>query len=145
MRGLGLPVAFLLFAQGYLPDQPAKNDYAKVVADSTKILETNPKDFAARFNRALAYESLRDYDKAIADYSEIIQGDTDFSRTTDGKESSVARTYHYRGRAYQWYKHDHAKAVADFTEALRLDPRIEMVHYRRGKAYNALKGYAKAE
>jgi tetratricopeptide (TPR) repeat protein len=111
----------------------------------TKVLETDPKDFSARFNRALAYESMREYDKAIADYCTVIEGDTDFSRNGDGKEKSLARTHHYRGRAYQWYKQENAKAVADYTEALRLDPQIEMLHYRRGQAYNALKEYAKAK
>ncbi len=127
----------------YFEGQP-KPEYAKAVSDLTKVLEVDPKDFAARFNRALAYEYLGEYDKAIADYTRAIEGDTDFSRIVDGKNDSLAMTHHYRGRAYQWYKRDNAKAVADFTEALRLDPKIEMVHYRRGQAYNALKEYAKA-
>jgi tetratricopeptide (TPR) repeat protein len=121
-----------------------KRDYGKAVADLTKILEIDPKDFSARFNRALAYESLSEYDKAIADYTKVIEGDTDFSRNGNGKHKCLAQTHHYRGRAYQWYKRDHPKAVADYTKALRLDPEIEMVHYRRGQAYNALKEYAKA-
>jgi tetratricopeptide (TPR) repeat protein len=110
----------------------------------TKFLQIAPKDLRARFNRALAYESLREYDKAIADYTKVIEGKTDFSRNGDGKDKCLARTHHYRGRAYQWYKQENAKAVADYTEALRLDPEIEMVHYRRGQAYKALKEYAKA-
>lgn len=122
-----------------------KRDYAKAVADLTKILELEPKRFSARFNRGLYYESLREYDKAIADYSKLIDGDTDFSRIADGKEKSLARTHHYRGRVYQWYKNDYAHAVADYTEALRLDPQIEMVHYRRGQTFHALKEFANAQ
>ncbi len=121
-----------------------KREYAKAVADLSKILEIDPRDFSARFNRALAYESLREYDKAIADYTKVMEGDTDFSRNGDGKGKCLARAHHYRGRAYQWYKQDSDRAVADYTEALRLDSEIEMVHYRRGQAYNALKEYAKA-
>jgi beta-lactamase regulating signal transducer with metallopeptidase domain/tetratricopeptide (TPR) repeat protein len=121
-----------------------KGDYAKGVADLSKILELEPKYFSARFNRALAYESLKEYDKAIADYSRVFEADTDFSRVSGSSDGYLAMTYHYRGRAYQWYKHDYAKAVADFTEALRLDPTIEMVHYRRGNAYHELKEYEKA-
>jgi beta-lactamase regulating signal transducer with metallopeptidase domain/tetratricopeptide (TPR) repeat protein len=127
----------------YHPDF-AKRDYAKGVADLSKMLELEPKRFSARFNRALAYESLREYDKAIADYSRVFDEDTDFSRAGGRSDEYLAMTYHYRGRAYQWYKHDDAKALADFTEALRLDPKIEMVHYRRGNAYHGLKEYAKA-
>ncbi len=103
-----------------------------------------PKTISARFNRALDYEYLREYDKTIADYTKVIEGDTDFSRNVESKDECLAMTHHYRGRAYQWYKKDNAKAVADFTAALRLDPKIEMVHYRRGRAYNALKEYDKA-
>src|SRR5688572_310123 len=55
----------------------AKRDYAKGVADLSKMLELEPKRFSARFNRALAYESLREYDKAIADYSRVFDEDTD--------------------------------------------------------------------
>src|SRR5262245_11361864 len=49
-----------------------KRDYAKAVADLSKVLELDPRDFSARFNRGLDYESLREYDKAIADYSQVI-------------------------------------------------------------------------
>ncbi|MSQ97018.1 MAG: tetratricopeptide repeat protein [Gemmataceae bacterium] len=122
-----------------------KAAYAKAVADLTKALDIEPKRFSFRFNRALYYESLREYDKAIADYSEVISGDTDFSRNGNGKEDCLARAHHYRGRAYQWYKSDYAKAVADYTEALLLDPKVEMVIFRRGQAYHGLKEFGKAQ
>jgi tetratricopeptide (TPR) repeat protein len=122
-----------------------KRDYAKAAADLTAILELVPRSFEARFNRALAYESLRKYDEAIADYTRVIEDDTDFSRNGDGRDKSLALTHHYRGRARQWYQRDHAGAVADFTTALRLEPEIEMVHYRRGQSHHALKDYASAQ
>jgi len=86
---------------------------------------------------------LRRYDDAIRDYSRALDKGTDSSRTSDERRS-LALTHQYRGRAYQWYKADHIKAIADFTEALRLDPKMEMVYYRRGQAYSASKQYAKA-
>jgi tetratricopeptide (TPR) repeat protein len=129
--------------------------YAKAVTDLTKILEIEPKYYSARFNRALCYESLRDYDQAIADYSKVIDEDTDFSRYGAGKDAGLSAAHHYRGRAYQWYKSDYAKAAADYTEALRLAAdagpispnygETDMLHYRRGQVYHALKEYAKAE
>lgn len=121
----------------------AERDYAKAADDLTMILEIAPSDYSARFNRALCYEQLRRYDDAIRDYSQALDKGTDFSRVSD-KRKSLALTYQYRGRAYQWYKSDHPKAIADFTEALRLDPKMEMVYYRRGQAYSASKQYAKA-
>lgn len=123
----------------------SRDDPAKAVADLTVFLEILPRNFSARFNRALEHESLREYDKAIDDYSTVIEGDTDFSQWGEGKAKGMAHTYHYRGRAYQWYKKDYGKAVDDFTAALRLDPALEMVHYRRGQAYHDLKDYGSAQ
>jgi serine/threonine-protein kinase len=121
-----------------------KRDYKKAVADLTKVLEIAPKDYAARFNRALCHEILKEYDRAIAEYSEVITGKTDFSRTVDGEDKSLAHTHHYRGRVYHWRKGDYEKALADYTKALELDPDIEMVNYRRGQVRAGLKKYSEA-
>ena len=111
--------------------------YEKAVADWSRCLELKPNDCAPRHNRALGYEQLRQYDNAIADYTTLIEGDTDFSHV-GSKDKQLALAYHYRGRAYQWYKRDYAKAVADYNQALRLDPNIEGVHMHRGQCYEAL-------
>ncbi|MBD3673029.1 MAG: hypothetical protein HUJ26_05840 [Planctomycetaceae bacterium] len=55
-----------------------------------------------------------------------------------------AHAYHYRGRIYQWHKNDQLQAADDYTAALRLDPEIRMVRYRRACAYHELKKYAQA-
>jgi tetratricopeptide (TPR) repeat protein len=128
-----------------------KRDYSKAVEDYTRLLELEPRNCSARHNRALCYEQLRQPDKALADYTRILEGDTDFSRLVDGKEKQMALDYHYRGRVYQWNRKDYAKAVADYTEALRLDPDIAKAEaggrivLRRGQAYQALKQDAKAQ
>jgi len=116
----------------------------KAVVDWSRCLELKPNDCAARHNRALGYEQLRQYDNAIADYTTLIEGDTDYSHII-GKDKQLALEYHYRGRAYQWYKKDYAKAVADYNQALRLDPNIEGVHRHRGQSYEALGQSDKAQ
>ncbi len=121
-----------------------KRDYAKAVADLTKMLKLEPNNFSARFNRALFHEYLREYNKAIVDYSHVIDGDTDFSMHAGGKAACLAHTHHYRGRALLWYKKDYAEAVADFDEALRLDPKIESVNAWRAQAHYELKQFAKS-
>jgi RNA polymerase sigma factor (sigma-70 family) len=137
-----------LFSRGclYGGDLPMneRND-AKAVSDYSRLLDLKPDDCSGRFNRALCYEALRKYDQAIADYTRIIDGNTDFSLISDGKDGQLARTYHYRGRAYQWYKKDYLKAIADYDEALRHDSKIEMVHLHRGQCYEALKQFDKAK
>ncbi|HEY2328863.1 MAG TPA: sigma-70 family RNA polymerase sigma factor [Verrucomicrobiae bacterium] len=137
-----------LFSRACLYDGnlPMKErDYAKAVADYTRFLEINPRDVSTWHNRALCYEQLHQYDKAIADYTAIIEGNMDFSHLVDGKDKQMALDYHYRGRAYQWYKKDYLKAIADYDEALRLDSMIEMVHQHRGQCYEALGQFEKAK
>ena len=118
--------------------------YEKAVADLSRFLELKPNDCSARHNRALWYEQLHQYDNAIADYTTLIEGDTDFSRVIK-KDQQLALEYHYRGRAYQWYKKDYAKAVTDYNQALRLDPNIEGLHLHRGQCYEALGQPEKAQ
>jgi tetratricopeptide (TPR) repeat protein len=116
----------------------------KAVADYTRLLDLKPNDCSARHNRALCYENLHQYDNAIADYTALIEGDTDFSHVPN-KDKQLALDYHYRGRAYQWYERDYEKAVADYNEALRLDPNIEGVHLHRGECFEALGQADKAQ
>jgi tetratricopeptide (TPR) repeat protein len=125
-----------------------QRDYRKAVDDLSKILEFAPRDFSPRFNRALDYESLREYDKAIADYSHIIEKGAGFSRNGQSIEFGQGRAFAYRGRAYDWYKGEYAKAVADYTQALKLNPDLDKdqnIYCWRGRANHMLKEYAKAE
>jgi tetratricopeptide (TPR) repeat protein len=119
-------------------------DYRAAIDALAKSLKARPKDYSALFNSGLYNEYLRDYDNAIAHYTQASAEDADFSHYGGSTDEARAHAYHYRGRVYQWYNKDNAKAVADFTAALRLDPKIEMVRYRRALAYHDLKEYAKA-
>ena len=119
-------------------------DYRAAIDALTKSLKARPRDYSALFNSGLYHEYLRDYDNAIAYYTRASADDADFFHFGGSTDDARAHAYHYRGRVYQWYKNDNAKAAADFTEALRLDPDIRMVRYRRARAYHDLKDYAKA-
>jgi tetratricopeptide (TPR) repeat protein len=66
---------------------------------------------AAYIARGLAYETEKDYDRAIADYSEAIQL---------GNKSALM--YDTRGRAYL-YAGALTKALADFDKATELNPK----------------------
>lgn len=119
-------------------------DYPAAVDALAKSLKARPKDYSALFNSGLYYEYLRKYDQAIAFYTQASSENADFAHTGSSNEKARAHAFHYRGRIYQWHKKDNAKAVADFTEALRLDPDIRMVRYRRAVAYHDLREYEKA-
>lgn len=119
-------------------------NYRGAIAALTASLKARPKDYSALFNRGLYHQYQREYDDAVADYSSALAEDADFSHNGSSTEECRAHAHHYRGRVYQWFKKDDANAIADYTEALRLDPAIEMVLYRRGQAYHRIKEYSKA-
>ena len=141
----------------------AKEEYDKAIADYTEAIRLDPKDAQAYDNRGDAwYEqggvrqghrrlhrghparpqgrrgvsatgatpgtSKKEYDKAIADYTEAIRLDPKY-----------ARAYNNRGDA--WYgKKEYDKAIADYTEAIRLDPEIAEAYNNRGNAWYAQGG-----
>ena len=116
----------------------AKRDYAKAIADYSKELELEPKLYSPLFNRALDYTHLRRYEEAIAGFTQIITDpETDFTWNGDGKTNCLAAAYEYRGKAWEANK-DYAKAIADFTESLRLNPSGSdgVVYFHRGWCYH---------
>jgi tetratricopeptide (TPR) repeat protein len=128
-----------------------KRDYKAAVGDLSTCLVLNTNDYSARFNRAMYLEQLKDYDQAIADFTQIIAGATDFSRFAPGKTKGLASSRYYRGQLYHWRKKDHDKAIADYTEALRLDPEMggagsgQPIHWHRGQCYRAKKMWKEAD
>lgn len=119
-------------------------DYRGAIEALTASLKARPRSYSALFNRGLYHEQLHEYEDAVRDYTQALAEDADCSYHGDPPNVCRANAYHYRGRVYQWRKKDFGKAIADYTEALRLNPAIEMVHYRRGQAYHSVKEYAKA-
>lgn len=119
-------------------------DYRNAIAALTASLTARPKSYSALFNRGLYHQYLREYNDAINDYTRALAEDADFSHNVSSPEECRAHAHHYRGRVYQWFKKDDTKAIDDYTEALRLDPAIEMVLYRRGQSYHSIKEYSKA-
>lgn len=122
-----------------------KNDHRSAISDLSKILEINPHLYSALHNRGLYHQRVREYDSAIDDFTSVLDPRTDYARTSGSQEKRRALAFHYRGKIYHWHKKNYAKAVADYTDALRLDPYIRMVLYRRGRANHALKKYEEAE
>ncbi|HET6575921.1 MAG TPA: sigma-70 family RNA polymerase sigma factor [Fimbriiglobus sp.] len=142
----------------HAPAERTKQDFEAAIGDLSTILVLNPNHFAARYTRAGYYSDLRvgEVDKAIADYSQIIAGPTDFSRIGGGKDDALALTHYNRGRVYQTDKKDYDKAITDYTEALRLKAPAESkmamsrnigtaVHLQRAQCYRAKKQYDKAD
>jgi tetratricopeptide (TPR) repeat protein len=87
---------------------------------------------AAYNNRGNAYYAEKDYDHAIADYTEAIRLDPKY-----------ALAHINRGNAYK-VKGDYDRAIEDYSEAIRLDPEDALAYFKRGNAYEAKKDYGRA-
>ncbi len=82
--------------------------------------------------RGKAWLDKKEYEKAIADYSEAIQLDP-----------KLAVAWNNRGVAWLG-KNEYDKAIADYTEAIRLDPKLAVAWNNRGLAWYHKKEYDKA-
>jgi tetratricopeptide (TPR) repeat protein/predicted Ser/Thr protein kinase len=117
----------------------------QAIADYNKAIDLNPKDVKAYNNRGNAYQDRKELNRAIADFNEAIR----LAPTT-------AAPYVNRGNAYvkmveraererspdDFGKRNPAewrelidRAIADFNEALRLEPLLSAAYYNRANAY----------
>ena len=100
-----IPV-FLLLAMGNL--------------DPTETSGQTARDFN---NRGNAWADKKEYDRAIADFSEAIR-----------LEPRYALAYSNRGNA--WLdKEEYDRGLADLNRAIQLDPRLSVAYYNRGNAW----------
>jgi tetratricopeptide (TPR) repeat protein len=84
----------------------------------------------------LDFYKIRDYDRAIGDYTEAIESDPN-------NDFANASLYYYRGLAYR-YKNEYDKAIHDFNRAILLNPMRANAYYYRGLAYYHKNEYDKA-
>jgi tetratricopeptide (TPR) repeat protein len=123
----------------------------------------------AFIGRGNGYYKVKDYDRAIADYSQAIQLDAgdavgyknranvywakkDYDRALADYSQAIrlnpndAQTYRYRGDIYsndQYDKMDYERAIADYSNSIRLNPDADVLR-RRGGAYEKQKDYNRA-
>jgi tetratricopeptide (TPR) repeat protein len=122
--------------------QTHEDYYSKAIADYTKALRLNslkPKSLVSIYqNRGNFYVDRREYDKAIADYDEVI-----------GLFPNDANIFYSRGIAHD-SKGDYDQAIADYTEAIRLATPAEKhtiqndCFYNRGLVFDEKGEYEKA-
>lgn len=105
------------------------------LADFDRAIKLDSNYLDAYESRADTYIRLKEYDKAIADYTHIIDSPNfetsymqhyDFSLMSDWSwyinvDQRLAALYNKRGNAY-YAKGDKSKAIADYKNALRLSP-----------------------
>ena len=101
------------------------NQPERAVADAETALRLDPTPLAF-FVRAGAESKLGVYDRAIADYSEVLQ-----LRPNGG-----ATIYAPRGYAY-YRKGDYDHAIADYDEQIKLSPNDGGIYLNRGDVWRA--------
>lgn len=88
-----------------------QEEYPKAVDKLTEAIRLNPARFYAYSMRADAYEAMGVYDKAIADYTEIL----------DKEKDADIKPYYLTQRAELYERlNRHQEALDDYTESLRL-------------------------
>jgi len=117
-------------------------DYFAAIADYNKMLDISDASYRASIltYRADCYKNEGLYDKAIADYTEVINSDSTYY-------------YYYTSRGeVKKLKGDYAAAIADFSKAIQIKPDYAWIHYGRARIKDqylndvdgALKDYTEA-
>jgi tetratricopeptide (TPR) repeat protein len=118
-------------------DLGLKGQHDRVIADLTEVIPLNPNNQLAYLVRGFAYKNKGEHDRAIADFERFIQLGTD-------DRINSARAYVSRGEIYLTVKHDYDRGIADFTEAIRLDPKFGQSYEIRGRAYEEKREFERA-
>jgi tetratricopeptide (TPR) repeat protein len=111
-----------------------KNEHAKAIADFSEAIKLQPQHADAYNDRSISYRQTGEYDKAIDDCNMALQ--------LNPKLAPLV--YLNRGKVYL-LKDEVAKAVADFSEAIKLTPDDGQLYYLRAKAYRRLGQLQQAE
>jgi len=106
---------------------------------SKKTVEINTNFTNAYYDLGLAYSHLKNYSKAIPNYTKAIEIDTGY-----------AKAYYNRGLVYKIIQ-EYSKAISDFTKTIEINPNFLDAYLNRGNAYydsgnttNACEDWSKA-
>jgi tetratricopeptide (TPR) repeat protein len=105
----------------------------EVLQQLNKAIANNSDDTEAYFQRGKIYISLEDQQKAIADFTRVLE-----------LKPSYAEAYLQRGIAYT-ESGKYEDALTDLNKALDLNPRLEDAYIQRGHVYGILGNNEDAE
>ena len=115
------------------------NPMVRVVMDTyASLLRENPQDYVTYFNRAKEYYRHGDYNRAMDDLNEAIKY---YPRE---EASDLSQAYTIRGLIYEMWDKDE-KALADFNEALILEPNSRYSLISRADLLRDMKRYSEAK
>jgi tetratricopeptide (TPR) repeat protein len=122
-----------------------KDDRKRAIADYTRALELKPKKkgdsiaLLALWARAVAYEKTGQRDFAVADYTETLAAIDPAGPPHVTRQMVLLR----RGELYR-FQGKHEPALADFSEAIALDPADHRLYEARAKVHRGTGAEAEA-
>ncbi|MDC7293249.1 tetratricopeptide repeat protein [Butyrivibrio sp. DSM 10294] len=156
--------------------EPTDDNLQAIVDDYTKAIECTPDNLEYYYLRGWAYYEVggdANYEKALADFNEVIKRDSKHYSSLAGMAyvhanmkdydeaisyinraisvKGYASYYEARGRMY-YYKGDYDQAIADYEKSISLDGRADLcrkliisAYYRRDDNYDKVRELAEKE
>lgn len=106
-------------------------NYKEAEINFSKYLEKFSSDASAYYNRGYARFKLKEYNKAISDFSTVLE------------TGATSESFFYRGNCYYSLK-EYKSALADYTKALEQEPDNYDIYYNRGYANFKIKSYTES-
>ena len=123
----------------------------EILADSTCIIQLNPKDPTSYSDRGNMFCKLKKYPEAIVDLTKAIdmycelkkhpEAMADYTNAIELVDPQLALVYCARGMAYIKQQR-YLEAIADYTNAIELVPMFVAAYTARGFAYGQLKKHS---
>jgi tetratricopeptide (TPR) repeat protein len=131
-----------------------KKDYSGCIVDCNKVLEVNPKSYAAYMFRGSALMALKDYSGTIRDFNKAIELDSNEAfgygergilkmilNERRGAKSDIDKAIRldpnyappYISRGLFLIENDYTSALAAFDKAIELDPNAASAYIGRGQ------------
>ena len=143
----------------------AKGQYDRAIADYDEAIRLDPKDVVNFHSRGLAYRHNGQFDRAIADFDELLRLDPQNASnfwlrggaySAKGENERAVADYSMAQRLFHiglkfpggglghWEQDQYERAITDYDDAIKLDPKEASFFALRGRAYNATKEYYSA-
>jgi tetratricopeptide (TPR) repeat protein len=108
-----------------------RGEIDKAIADYTEAIRLDPDNSLAHLNRGIARVQNEQYAEAIPDLDQAIRMEPGFAQEY---KSLLADAFVHRGADRQNLGRDE-QAIADYTEALRINPENVYAYLNRGRIY----------
>ena len=132
-----------------------KDNNAGAIADFNAALKINPREISAYTNRGIVHRKMGELNKAISDFTDAIKllppkidpvserilpdavtGQLSSAKELERNYYALQSAFAHLQRGLSYYdKQEYDKAVADFTESIRLNPSEASPYIGRGAAY----------